>query len=54
MAMNSLSKSYDPKCWGCIGPELMTNTIINYTGAELVQKIPHNADVNFIPLIRYI
>ena len=52
MAMTSLSKSYDPRCWGCIGPELITNTMINYTGSKLVQNIPADSDVNYVPLVR--
>ena len=51
-AMTTLTRSYSPQCWGCIGPELMTDSVQRHTGAKFVQRIPQSANIKFVPLFR--
>ena len=51
-AMDSLSRSYKPKCWACIGPELITDAVYSFTGTKYVQNIPLSSNVNYVPLYR--
>ena len=52
MAMLHLKEKYNPACWNCIGPKLITAAVRKHSGAKLVQKIPARADVVFVPLHR--
>ena len=51
-AMTTLTRSYRPQCWGCIGPELMTDSVQRYTRAKFVQSIPNSANITYVPLFR--
>ena len=52
VAMLHLKEKYDPTCWNCIGPKLITAAVRKHSGARLVQNIPARADVVFVPLHR--
>ena len=52
VAMLHLKEKYDPACWNCIGPKLITAAVRKHTGARVVQKIPAGAGVAFVPLHR--
>ena len=52
VAMMHLKEKYDPSCWNCIGPKLITAAVRKHSGARLVQKIPAWAQVEFVPLHR--
>ena len=52
LAMLHLREKYDPACWNCIGPKLITAAVRKHLGARVVQKIPAGADVMFVPLHR--
>lgn len=52
LALVHLVKEYDPSCWNCIGPKLITSAVMRHTRARLVQNIPREADIQFVPLYR--
>ena len=52
MAMYKLQRSYDPECWACIGPELITRCVQRISETNLIQQIPESAKINFIPKYR--
>ena len=52
VAMLHLKEKYNPACWNCIGPKLITAAVRKHLGARVVQKIPAGADVMFVPLHR--
>ena len=51
-AMTTLTRSYRPQCWGCIGPKLITDAVKRFTRAELVESIPKSANITYVPLFR--
>ena len=52
MAMKHLKQSYNPDCWNCIGPKLITSCVRKLARTELVENIPESAQINFTPLNR--
>ena len=52
MAMKHLQQSYDPACWNCIGPKLITDCVQKISRTKLVEKIPKSVEINFTPLRR--
>lgn len=52
VALDQLSRRYDPTCWNCIGPKLITAAVMRHTGARLVQTIPATSELVFVPLYR--
>ena len=49
MAMNHVKKSYDPSCWACIGPKLITKLAMKTTGTSRVENIPESSPIHFVP-----
>ena len=41
-------ESYNPKCWGCIGPHLMTQTLFELAGTKNVDHVKESADVTVV------
>ena len=52
MAMNHLKQSYNPSCWACIGPKLITSCVRRLARTKYVQNIPESSNINFTPLKR--
>ena len=52
LALTQVKRRYDPSCWNCIGPKLITSAVRRHTRARVVQNIPSQADVHFVPLYR--
>ena len=48
MAMQLLQKSYNPNCWECIGPSLISECIQKIANTALIKNIPESAQINFI------
>jgi len=49
-AMRRVKQSYDPNCWICIGPMLITDTARQLAGTKLVNGIPTSADFSFVTM----
>ena len=54
LAMEKLTKSYQPKCWDCIGPPLLTKSIMEFAGTRFVQNVPKSIDIKLVPLFRFV
>ena len=52
MAMNHLKQSYNPTCWNCIGPKLITSCVRKLARTKHVENIPESVEINFTPLKR--
>ena len=52
MAMNHLKQSYNPSCWNCIGPKLITSCVRKLARTKYVENIPESAQISFTPLRR--
>ena len=50
MAMKKVKQTYNPNCWICIGPQLLTDTARQLAGTKLVSQIPASADLHFVPM----
>ena len=46
MAMQDLQTGYDPACWACIGPSLLTGVARKITNVSMIHDIPAKADLN--------
>ena len=44
-AMLDLLKGYNPACWACIGPSLLTGVARKITNVSMIQDIPASADL---------
>ena len=44
--MESLLEIYDPGCWACIGPGLLTWTARKVTNVTMIKDIPDSADLS--------
>ena len=54
LAMEKLTKSYQPKCWDCIGPPLLTKSIMEFAGTRFVQNVPKSINIKLVPLFRFV
>ena len=52
MAMNHLKQSYNPSCWSCIGPKLITSCVRRLARTKYVQNIAESSQIHFTPLKR--
>ena len=50
LAMKRLMQSYNPNCWTCIGPKLISESAQQVAGTDLVDKIPASANFNFVSM----
>merc|ERR1719318_1696896 len=52
--MELLQESYNPTCWICIGPTLLTRCVIQMANTTLMEDIPKNGQINFVPMQRFL
>jgi len=48
MAMHLLQKSYNPSCWACIGPGLISECVHKIANTTVIKNIPESAQINFV------
>ena len=49
-ALLRVKLSYNPTCWGCIGPRLFTASAQNLAGTKDIREIPAKANLRFVEM----
>ena len=49
-ALLRVKLSYNPNCWTCIGPKLITRSAQNLAGTKDIRKIPQKANFRFVAM----
>ena len=52
-AMQEIEDGYDPACWGCIGPDMLTRAAKKMTNVSLIQDFPASSNLNVTLIQRF-